>query len=260
LALAKYWLASEIVFHIISHNVHCQGLYRMASSLRYVSYLRVSTSKQGRNGLGIDAQREAVNDFCLASGRTIAEEFVEVETGKGSDALTTRPQLSAALMKAQSIGCAVIVAKLDRLSRDVHFISGLMSQRVPFIVAELGEDTDPFMLHIFAALAEKERALISRRTVDALAAAKKRGVKLGGYRGGPVVDARLGGATVQKSADAFARQMKRTINDMRDRGLSLNRIAAELTSQGVKTARGGAWAATTVRNLLTRSISGSLPS
>jgi DNA invertase Pin-like site-specific DNA recombinase len=103
-----------------------------------------------------------------------------VETGKGSDALERRPQLSAALKAARQHKAPIIVAKLDRLSRDVHFISGLMSHKTPFIVAELGSDADPFMLHLYAALAEKERRLISQRTRDALAAKKAQGVKLGG--------------------------------------------------------------------------------
>ena len=106
--------------------------------------------------------------------------FVEVETGKGSDALERRPQLAAALAEARRKRCSIGVAKLDRLSRDVHFISGLMAHRVPFVVAELGADVDPFILHLFAALAEKERAMISTRTKAALKAAKARGVKLGG--------------------------------------------------------------------------------
>jgi len=144
-----------------------------------ISYVRVSTARQGRSGLGLDAQRKAITAFADAEGFTLSGEFVEVETGKGADALDRRPQLAAALDVAKRKRCAVIVAKLDRLSRDVHFISGLMSRRVPFIVAELGPDVDPFMLHLFAALAEKERALISRRTKEALAAAKARGVKLG---------------------------------------------------------------------------------
>src|SRR5262249_44611350 len=106
--------------------------------------------------------------------------FTEIETGKGADALERRPQLAAALAEARRQRCAVAVAKLDRLSRDVHFVSGLMAQRVPFLVAELGLDVDPFILHLFAALAEKERAMISTRTRAALAAAKARGVRLGG--------------------------------------------------------------------------------
>ena len=118
--------------------------------------------------MGIEAQRDAIARFAEAQGYTLAGEFMEVETGKGADALDRRPQLAAALAQARRLRCAVVVAKLDRLSRDVHFISGLMTQRVPFIVAELGADVDPFMMHIYAAVAEKERALISERTRAAL--------------------------------------------------------------------------------------------
>ena len=135
-------------------------------------------SRQGRSGLGIEAQRHALTQFAQGEGFEIAREFVEVETGKGADALDRRPQLKAALAAARKLECQVAVAKLDRLSRDVHFISGLMAHRVPFLVAELGPDVDPFVLHLFAALAEKERALISTRTRQALAAAKARGVAL----------------------------------------------------------------------------------
>jgi len=145
-----------------------------------ISYLRVSTARQGRSGLGIEAQRAAVTRFAEAEGYGIAREFVEIETGKGADALSRRPQLTTALADAKKRKCAVVVAKLDRLSRDVHFISGLMAERVQFIVAELGPDVDPFLLHLYAAIAEKERNVIAGRTKSALAAAKARGVVLGG--------------------------------------------------------------------------------
>jgi DNA invertase Pin-like site-specific DNA recombinase len=147
-----------------------------------ISYIRVSTSGQGRSGLGIEAQRHALAQFAQAEGFEVAREFVEVETGKGADALDRRPELKAALAAARKLRCNVAVAKLDRLSRDVHFISGLMTHKVPFVVAELGPDVDPFVLHLFAALAEKERALISTRTRQALSAAKARGVTLGNPR------------------------------------------------------------------------------
>jgi DNA invertase Pin-like site-specific DNA recombinase len=144
-----------------------------------VAYYRVSSQKQGRSGLGLEAQRKAVQAFAEAEGLTIIAEFTEVETGKGSDALDRRPQLKAALKAAKRAKCEVAFAKLDRLSRDVAFIAGLMAQRVPFIVTSLGKDVDPFMLHIYAAMAEKERRLISQRTKEALAAAKARGKQLG---------------------------------------------------------------------------------
>src|SRR3954463_14735211 len=129
-----------------------------------VAYYRVTTEKQGKSGLGLDAQRGAVERFAAEHGFTLVAEHVEVETGKGPDALDRGPQLAAALKRAKAERCPVLVAKLDRLSRDVAFISGLMAQRVPFIVAELGVDADPFMLHLYAALAERERRLIGDRT------------------------------------------------------------------------------------------------
>jgi DNA invertase Pin-like site-specific DNA recombinase len=110
---------------------------------KLIGYVRVSTSQQGKSGLGIDAQREALQQFAAAEGFELGRVFVEIETGKGSDALDRRPQLAAALNEARRHRCAVAVAKLDRLSRDVHFISGLMAQRVPFVVAELGPDALP---------------------------------------------------------------------------------------------------------------------
>jgi DNA invertase Pin-like site-specific DNA recombinase len=142
-------------------------------------YIRVSTTQQGRSGLGIEAQRQALQHFSQTEGIEVLGEYVEVETGKGTDALERRPQLKTALSAARKHRCHIAVAKLDRLSRDVHFISGLMAHKVPCWVAELGPDVDPFVLHLFAALAEKERALISTRTRQALAAAKVRGVTLG---------------------------------------------------------------------------------
>jgi len=126
--------------------------------------------------LGLEAQRVAVEWFAQMNGFEIVRAYEEVETGKGADALDRRPVLAAALFDSRTRKCPVIVAKLDRLSRDVAFIAGLMAQRVPFIVAELGADADPFMLHLYAALAEKERALIADRTRVALAA-KKAAVK-----------------------------------------------------------------------------------
>ena len=217
------------------------------------AYLRVSTAQQGKSGLGLEAQREAIKRFAHAEGLHIAGEFVEVETGKGADALDRRPQLAAALAAAKLGAGAVCVAKLDRLSRDVAFVAGLMAQKVPFVVAELGADADPFMLHLYAALAEKERSLISTRTRDALRAAKERGVVLGGWRGGPVVDQKLGTEAARRAADEFAATLAPVVTPMRNTGLSLRAIADALQGKGVKTARGGAaWTPTAVRNALAR--------
>src|SRR3954451_6699054 len=146
---------------------------------RALAYYRVSTRQQQRSGLGIEAQRAAVQRFAEAENLRIIAEFVEAETGRGADALDRRPQLAAALAAAKAAKCSVLVSKLDRLSRDVAFVAGLMAQRVPFIVAELGRDADPFMLHLYAALAEKERRLISERTKAALSAKKAAGASLG---------------------------------------------------------------------------------
>lgn len=183
-------------------------------------------------------------------------EYVEVETGKGADALDRRPQLAAALAAARKAKAAVVVAKLDRLSRDVHFISGLMAQRVPFIVAELGADADPFMLHIYAALAEKERALISDRTRAALAQKKAQGVVLGNRTN--LADASAKGATANRAgADTFAANALPVVRQIEASGVRGSRaIAVALNARGVRTARGGEWHATTVRNLLKRETSG----
>jgi DNA invertase Pin-like site-specific DNA recombinase len=217
-----------------------------------ISYLRVSTDKQGKSGLGIEAQREAVNRFVAAEGLELLAEYVEIETGKGADALDRRPQLAAALAQARKAKAAVVVAKLDRLSRDVHFISGLMAQRVPFIVAELGADADPFMLHIYAALAEKERALISDRTRVALAQKKAQGVILGNRTN--LAEASATGADANRAAaDAFAANVLPIIRQIEASGVRGHRaIAVALNARGVRTVRGGDWYPTTVRNLIVR--------
>lgn len=220
-----------------------------------ISYLRVSTDKQGKSGLGIEAQRDAVARFVTAEGMELLSEYVEVETGKGSDALDRRPQLAVALAMARKAKAAVVVAKLDRLSRDVHFISGLMAQRVPFIVAELGADADPFMLHIYAALAEKERALIADRTRAALARVKASGVKLGNHTN--LQCASLIGATSNRTAaNRFAANVIPIVEELTRCGITGYRsLAAALNARGIKTARGGTWHPTTVRNLSVRAAS-----
>jgi DNA invertase Pin-like site-specific DNA recombinase len=216
-----------------------------------VAYIRVSTTSQGRSGLGIESQREALTRFAKEVGFDIVAEFVEVETGKGSDALDRRPQLAAALAKARAMRCPVVVAKLDRLSRDVHFISGLMAHRVPFVVTELGPDVDPFVLHLYAALAEKERALISGRTKSALAAAKAKGVRLGN----PHIEAARGEAVaaIKAEADRAAGNVLPIIAEIKKSGAStLRAIAEALNARGIPTPRGGRWHATSVRNALAR--------
>ena len=190
---------------------------------------------------------------------TLLQEFVEVETGKGADALDRRPQLTAALSAARLSKCPVIVAKLDRLSRDVAFISGLMVQRVPFIVAELGADADPFMLHLYAALAEKERRLISERTRAALAQRKAQGARLGNPCNAQ--EAAAFGRSVQAAeADQFAADIMPIVEGIRRSGATtLTAIAAALNARGIRTARGGKWHISTIQNLLARMTSQSGP-
>ena len=217
-----------------------------------ISYIRVSTDKQGKSGLGIEAQREAIARFAAAEGCQVLAEVVEVETGKGSDALDRRPKLAEALAKARKAKAAVVVAKLCRLSRDVAFISGLMAQRVPFIVAELGADADPFMLHVYAALAEKERSMIADRTRAALAAKKAQGAILGNRTN--LAEAQTLGADANRAgADAFAANVLPVVRQIQAAGAKSSRAIAEaLNARGIRTARGGAWFGSTVLNLLAR--------
>ena len=226
-----------------------------------VVYLRVSTQRQGKSGLGIEAQREAVQRFATLEGYTVLGEHIEVETGKGADALERRPVLRAALAQAKKAGAAVLVAKLDRLSRDVHFISGLMTHKGPghkgptFIVASLGAGHDPFMLHIYAAMAEQERAVISARTKAALAVLKASGARLGNRKNLPEAQAK-GGASQRAEANAFAANVLPVIRDLQAWGTTgTTALAAALNARGVSTARGGAWHAATVGNVLRRAAS-----
>jgi len=213
-----------------------------------ISYIRVSKPKQGRSGLGLEAQQTAIRLFCAQHGYVIEAEYRDVETGKGADALERRPELAAAMKHARKLGkgskarsAPIIIAKLDRLSRDVHFISGLMVQRIPFIVTELGPDVDPFMLHIHAAVAEKERERIAQRTREALAAAKARGQQLGDPNIGKLRKA---------EADEHATQLRSIIEPLRS--LPAKRISAILNDRKIAAPRGGNWQATQVIRLLAR--------
>jgi len=220
---------------------------------RAIAYLRVSTQRQHRSGLGLNAQRAAVEQFAARESLTIVAEFVEAETGKGADALDRRPQLAAALASAKAAKCSVVVAKLDRLSRDVAFVAGLMAQRVPFIVAELGRDADPFMLHLYAALAEKERRLISERTKAALAAKKATGASLGNPTNLALAGAH-GRAVTAAAADRLAQSLVSILHSVRAEGaLTLRSMAASLNRRGIKSPRGGDWHPSSVANLLSRS-------
>jgi DNA invertase Pin-like site-specific DNA recombinase len=199
-----------------------------------IGYIRVSTAKQGRSGLGLEAQQEALHRFAESEGFRFVDTFKDVESGKhGAD---HRPALAAALERARKDKMPIIVAKLDRLSRDVHYISGLMKHRVPFVVTELGADTDPFLLHLYAALAEKERKLISDRTKAAMKAAKRRGVVFGGLR--------QKGVELHAEANKRAERLRRVFEGLST--LSARKAAAELNARKVPTPEGGKWYATQV--------------
>jgi DNA invertase Pin-like site-specific DNA recombinase len=215
---------------------------------RVVAYLRVSTKQQHRSGLGIEAQRAALTRFAELEGFTIISQFVEAETGKGADALDRRPQLAAALAAAKAAKCSVLVSKLDRLSRDVAFVAGLMAQRVP----ELGRDADPFMLHLYAALAEKERRLISERTKAALAAKRAQGATLGNPSN--IAEAgQVGRQTQRAEAARFAANMLPVIRSIQAPGpIGMVAIARQLNERGIRTARGAQWHVSSVANVLGR--------
>lgn len=210
---------------------------------RFVAYLRVSTDQQGLRGLGMDAQRASIAGFIDRAGGEAVAEFVEVESGKRAD----RPQLRLALAAAQRLNARLITAKLDRLSRSVNFISGLMESGVDFIIVDLPE-ANRLTLHIMAAFAEHEREAISRRTKEALAAAKARGVKLGNPNLTAASAAKgraLGLAAVRARAQRFKERMSGQVNRLRGEGNSLRAIAAVLNEEGTLTAsgKGNAWTA-----------------
>jgi DNA invertase Pin-like site-specific DNA recombinase len=218
----------------------------------FVSYLRVSTTRQGDSGLGLEAQRQAVATH-VAGGRLLAE-YLEIESGRKND----RPQLLAALAHAQATGAMLIIAKLDRLARNVHFISGLMEAGVEFIAAGL-PSANRLTINVLAAVAEHEREMISARTKAALAAAKARGVRLGNPNGARAL--RVAGrgnaaaiATLQASAAIWRERVLPIIAAIRSTGVtSPNEIARELDRRGILTLRGGHWRGETVRAILGRS-------
>lgn len=209
---------------------------------RYVAYLRVSTSKQGVDGLGMEAQREAIRAYNDA----VKEEFIEVESGKHND----RPELKKALEHCKRTRSVLLVAKLDRLARNVAFISALMDSGVEFVACDF-PDANRLTLHILAAVAEHEAKMVSVRTKAALAQAKARGVKLGNPN--LTHDARIKGNQVKsEKANKFAAGLKTTIDALKGKGMTLRGIARELNRLEVKTARGKEWTPTAVKNLLER--------
>lgn len=218
--------------------------------MEFVTYLRVSTDRQGRSGLGLDAQRQAVRDYVAGKG-SISTEFVEIESGKKND----RPQLARALAEAKRTGSILLIAKLDRLARNVAFIANLLESGVEIAAADMPQ-ANRFLLHVMAAVAEHEAKMISERTKAALAAAKARGTVLGwaipARREEQRRAATAGAARNATKADQHAANVLPVIRQIASEGASLRHIAEQLNARGVKTARGGSWHASTVRNITAR--------
>lgn len=220
---------------------------------RVVAYYRVSTTKQGQSGLGLEAQRQAILALCQSRGWEVIAEHTEIESGKATD----RPELATALHKAKVTGATLVVAKLDRLSRSVAFLSALQDSGAKFIAADMPEANE-LTVHIMAAVAQAERETISKRTKDALRAAKAAGRKLGNPNGADALRKAGKGnaaaiAQVKAGADSYAQDLAPVVADIKASGVtSLGGIAAELNARHIQTRRGGQWYASGVRNLLAR--------
>jgi len=212
---------------------------------QYVAYYRVSTQRQGRSGLGLEAQKQAVEDYLNGGNWELISEYTEVETGKGSDALARRPQLREALAFCKKHKATLLVAKLDRLARNVAFVSALMESRVEFTACDFPQ-ANRLTVHILAAVAEHERDMISQRTKEALAAAKARGVRLGNPNLTKLNRDR------GRRARAFTAKVGPTLEAYRQQGLSQRRMVEALNECGVPAPRGGRWHAQTLTRVLKR--------
>jgi DNA invertase Pin-like site-specific DNA recombinase len=207
----------------------------------YVAYYRVSTDRQGASGLGLDAQRQAVARH-VGAGKLIAE-FTEIESGRRH---TNRPQLQAALAECRKRRAVLVIARLDRLARNVAFISALMEDRTDFVACDM-PTANKLTIHILAAVAEHEREMISKRTQAALAEAKRRGTKLGNPR---IEEARSKAVAVHH-AQRPTSEVQKLMSDWRGQGRTLRQIAEGLNGLNIRPARGRQWYASSVRNLLT---------
>ena len=224
-----------------------------APSPRFIAYERVSTARQGQSGLGLEAQRNTIDTFAASRGSEVLARFTEVESGRNPD----RPELGKAIQLSRLTGATLVIAKLDRLSRNAAFLLTLRDSGVRFLACDMPEAND-LTVGIMALVAQQEREAISRRTKEALAVAKARGVKLGNPNGAAALRrSGQGGvalrATVAANADNFAGDLSPILRDIRSRGHhSLRAIAAELNARGMRTRRGGRWQVSNVRNLLRR--------
>lgn len=225
----------------------------MAAGQRLVAYERVSTARQGASGLGLEAQRKVIGDFAASRGAEVLARFTEVESGRKAD----RPELHKALHLAKVTGATLVIAKLDRLSRNAAFLLALRDSGVRFLAVDMPEAND-LTVGIMALVAQAEREAISRRTKEALAVARARGAKLGNPNGAASLRRAGKGAealhaTVIANADRFALDLASVLADVRAAGhLSLRAIAAELTARGIQTRRGGNWNVGNVKALLVR--------
>lgn len=222
---------------------------------KFVSYLRVSTAKQGKSGLGLEAQRSAVESFLNGGQWRLLREYVEIETGSGA---VERPELQKALHHAKVTGATLVIAKLDRLSRNVAFIDNLQESKVAFVCADMPEANET-MISFMAVMAKHERKAISKRTREALQAAKAQGRKLGNPNGASALRRANKGNTaaieaLKADADRRAREdILPVVDDIRATGTtSMKGIAAELNARGILTARKGRWHPTSVKRLLER--------
>jgi DNA invertase Pin-like site-specific DNA recombinase len=214
----------------------------------YIAYYRVSTDRQGRSGLGLEAQQQAVTTFIQGRGDLVAS-YTEIESGKRND----RPQLEAALAACKKEKAKLVIAKLDRLARNVYFISGLLESGVDFLAVDMPE-ANRLTIHILAAVAEHEREMISQRTKVALAAAKARGTKFGSPR--PEIGSAKGNAVICARAAALAVKLQPIIAGIQAEGITtLRGIARALNQRGIPTAQGGQWQAIQVGRLLRRLLS-----
>lgn len=232
-------------------NVHRASRKRYRVRGPFVSYLRVSTERQGRSGLGLEAQRRAVTDFVAASHSRLITEVLEVESGSRAE----RPKLAEAMALCRLHNATLLIAKLDRLSRDAHFLLGLQKAGVRFLAADMPEANE-MVVGIMAVVAQAERRMISERTKAALAAAKARGVKLGGrpenLRNGAAGSA-AGVATRRRRAADRASDLGPVIAELRAGGAwSLGSIAAGLNDRGIPAARGGRWSPVQISRVLAR--------
>lgn len=215
---------------------------------KFVAYYRVSTQKQGQSGLGLEAQQASVISYLNGGAWQLIGELIEVETGKGANALEKRPKLRAALDICRKQGATLIIAKLDRLARNVHFVSGLLETGCDFVAADMPQ-ANKVMIQMHAGMSEWERDQISTRTKAALAAAKARGVKLGiaGFS-----NLKRNIEKRKDIADIFAAKLAGVIQGFKASGLSQRAMVAQLNQLGIRTAKGGEWSLLQLQRVMAR--------